>query len=110
MKKMVKDSISHEALLNELIKQNIELQHKMTDLVIDVKDLTKEIKSMVGLFKEAGEHIKSRKYEDPLMSKLNELLDQNKNVANGLLLLEKFVRQKSITETPMTPRFEKSPF
>jgi len=107
---MVKGSTSHEALLNELIKSNIELQHKMTDLVIDMKDLTKEVKSMVDLFKQAGEHIKSRKYEDPLMSKLNDLLEQNKNVANGLLLLEKFVRQKSMTETPMTPKFEKTPF
>ncbi len=107
---MVKGSTSREALLSELIKQNIELQHKVTDLVIGVKDLTTEVKSMVNLFKEAGENIKSRKYEDPLMSKLNDLLEQNKNIANGLLLLEKFVRQKSLTETPMTPTFEKKPF
>lgn len=94
-----------QKLVEDLIESNISLQHKMADLILDTKDLNKGVKDMVRLFTEAGEHIKKGKYEDPLLVKLDELLEQNKNVAKGLLLLEKFVREKS-TATP----FMQKPF
>ena len=65
-----------EKLVEELIKNNITLQHKLADLILDLKDLNKSVKGMVKLFTEAGEHIKKGKYEDPLLVKLDELLEQ----------------------------------
>lgn len=93
-----------EKLVEELIKNNIMLQHKLADLILDLKDLNKGVKDMVKLFTEAGEHIKKGKYEDPLLVKLDELLEQNKNIAKGLLLLERFVRERGSTPTPFPPR------
>ncbi len=93
-----------DALMGDLVEQNINLQHKMVDLMISVKDLTKSVKGMVELFSEAGEHIKKGKYEDPLLVKLDDLLEQNKNIAKGLLMLEKFVREKQTAPTAFAPR------
>lgn len=66
----------------------------MADMIIETKSLNKTVKDMVNLFKQAGENIKKGKYEDPLLVKLDDLLEQNKNIAKGLLLLEKFVSEK----------------
>ena len=94
-KKSSEKSVVIEKLVESLIENNIALQHKMADLILNVKDLNKSVKDMVKLFHDAGEHIKKGRYDDPLMVKLDELLEQNKNIAKGLLLLEKFVREKS---------------
>ncbi|RME54611.1 hypothetical protein D6777_03260 [Candidatus Woesearchaeota archaeon] len=97
---------AQEKLINALIEHNIELQHKLVDLIVSVKSLSTNVKEMVTLFSEAGEHIKKGKYEDPLLVKLDELLEQNKNLAKGLLLLEKFVREKQQQQTAFTPRMQ----
>ncbi len=95
-----------DKLVNALIENNITLQHKLSDLILDTKDLNKNVKEMVKMFKEAGDHIKKGKYEDPLVVKLDDLLEQNKNIAKGLLLLEKFVREKTTTHTSFPRPFE----
>jgi hypothetical protein len=99
-----KGSNTADILMKDLIEQNIGLQHKMMDLMISVKDLTQSVKGMVELFADAGEHIKKGKYEDPLLVKLDDLLEQNKNIARGLLMLEKFVREKQTAQTAFAPR------
>ncbi|MBI4447645.1 hypothetical protein HY643_01570 [Candidatus Woesearchaeota archaeon] len=88
--------ISKDVLIEKLIENNLILQHKLADLIGSVTNLTVKVDSMVTLFKEAGENIKTGKYEDPLMNKLDDLLEQNKNLAKGLLLLEKFVRERGL--------------
>ncbi|MBS3162834.1 hypothetical protein J4467_02815 [Candidatus Woesearchaeota archaeon] len=79
---------------NRLIESNIALQHKMVDVLIGVKELNENVSSLVTLFKSAGEHIKSGKYEDPMINKLNDLLEQNKNLTKALGLLENYVKAK----------------
>lgn len=101
----VKEGPVMDKLVNALIENNISLQHKLADLILDTKDLNKNVKELVKLFTEAGEHIKKGKYEDPMFVKLDELLEQNKNVAKGLLLLEKFVREKSASYNSMPKPF-----
>ncbi len=80
--------------IDRLIDSNIELQHKMVDVLIGVKELNENVSSLVTLFKSAGEHIKSGKYEDPMINKLNDLLEQNKNLTKALSLLENYVKTK----------------
>lgn len=87
-------SVRQEKLIESLIEHNIKIQHKMADMIIETKSLNKTVKSLVELFRQAGENIKKGKYEDPLLVKLDDLLEQNKNIAKGLLLLEKFVSEK----------------
>ena len=86
---------SQEQMINKLIETNIFMQHKMTDMLISMKELNTNVSNLVRLFSDAAAHIKAGKYEDPLVEKLNGLLDQNKNLAKGLILLEKYVREKS---------------
>lgn len=96
--------VEYNKMIETLIEHNIKLQHKMTDLVVEMKDLNKKVSNMVDLFTGAGEHIKKGKYEDPLLVKLDDLLDQNKNIAKGLLMLEKFIRDKDVSKTTFGSR------
>lgn len=99
-----KSNFGQDRIVEALIEHNINLQHKLADLIISVRELNGNVKNMVDLFTEAGEHIKKGKYEDPLFVKLDDLLEQNKNLAKGLLLLEKFIREKQAAPTAFPQR------
>ncbi len=86
---MVEDST-----VKKLIETNVMMQHKMTDLMISMKDLNTSVNNLVTMFSEAASQIKAGKYEDPLVNRLNELLEQNKNLAKGLIMLEEYVRTR----------------
>lgn len=74
-------------LADKLIEQNIKLLSAMTDL-------TKKIDELVVVFKKAADHIEKGEIKEPLARKLTDLLEQNKRIAKGLLLLENFVRER----------------
>lgn len=95
------------SLTQELIKTNILLQNKMADLLIATKDLNSNVNKLVTIFSEAAAHIKAGKYEDPLVERLNELLEQNRNLAKGLLMLEEYVQKK---QAPMQFKHPSSEF
>jgi len=85
-------------LVKQLIENNISLQQKSVNLIISINDLVKKIDKLVNLFEEASKHIAEVSGEDTikqLSSKLQELLDQNRDIAKGLILLEQYVRSKS---------------
>lgn len=98
------EDLTKDKIVEIFIESNLSLQHKIADLLVELRSLNKNVNSMVTLFTEAGEHIKKGKYEEPLMVKLDDLLEQNKNIAKGLLLLEKFVREKQAAQTAFAPR------
>ncbi|MFH0798373.1 MAG: hypothetical protein V1906_03105 [Candidatus Woesearchaeota archaeon] len=100
-------SYGQDRMVEALIEHNINLQHKLADLIISVRELNGSVKNMVDLFTEAGEHIKKGKYEDPLFVKLDDLLEQNKNLAKGLLLLEKFIREKQAAPIAFPQRMQR---
>lgn len=81
-------------IINELSKFNVELMKKNTDLVSSVNNLTKKVDELVEIFKKAAQNIEKGEVREPLARKLTDLLEQNKRIARGLLLLEKFVRDK----------------
>ena len=63
-----------------------------------VENLTRKMDEVLNLFTEASKHINEVGEDERismLMSKLESLLEQNKTIARGLLLLEKYVRGKS---------------
>ncbi len=99
-KKAGKTSIpkTETALIKQVIENNVSLQQKSVDLVITMNDLVKRIDKLVNLFEEASKHIAEVTGEDTvkqLSLKLQELLEQNKDIARGLILLEQYVRSKS---------------
>ena len=91
-----KDSkyVTKQDIIDQLIKNNVELQKKSIEMMGSMHNLTKNINKLVEIFKKAAERIEKGEMREPLARKLSDLLEQNKRIANGLILLEKFVREK----------------
>ncbi|MDD5254306.1 MAG: hypothetical protein PHG05_04400 [Candidatus Nanoarchaeia archaeon] len=88
----------YENIVKELIHHSIRLQEKNAEMVSAVNQLVSKMTEMVDLFEDAAKHIKSGT-DEPLVRKLEVLLEQNKNIARGLVLLEKYVRDKALAGT-----------
>ena len=86
--------VTKQEIIDQLMKNNVEMQKKTADLLVSVNNLTKKMDELVEIFKKAAEHIEKGEIKEPLARKLAELLEQNKKIARGLLLLERFVRNK----------------
>ena len=88
-------------VMQELIKTNISVEKKVVELLGSVNELTKKIDSLVDIFAKAAQHIERGDVKEPLANRLSELLDQNKKIARGLLLLERYVKEKSSFSSPL---------
>jgi len=84
-----------DPIVKELIKNNIELSKKSADLVISVKELSNRISKLVDVFEGAAKVIKEEEVKEPLVEKITTLIEQNKQIAKGLLILERFIQEKS---------------
>ncbi|HLD03130.1 MAG TPA: hypothetical protein VJC07_05535 [Candidatus Nanoarchaeia archaeon] len=82
-------------LAKQLMKSSIDLQDKNIQLIDSVSKLTKKVDELLTVFEEAARNIEKGEVEEPLARKLNVLLEQNKAVARGLVLIEKYVRDKT---------------
>ena len=78
----------------QLVDSSISLQDKTVELLLAVNKLIKRLDDMVYVFEEASKHIKSG-LDEPIAKRLEELLEQNRNIARGLILLEKYVRERT---------------
>ncbi len=69
------------------------------ELVNSVNKLVMRIDHLVELFEEASKHVAEAESAEvkiaELSQRLDALLEQNKSIAKGLILLEKYVRGKS---------------
>lgn len=101
---------SKDTIIEQLVHNNIALQDKTAELITSIKELTKRMDDMVKIFEEAAKNIKEGT-DKPLMDKLQGLLDQNQTIAKGLVLLEKYVREKSAMGGPQQfqPQFQPKP-
>lgn len=97
---MVKSS---QDVIEKLVDNSLALQHKTTELIKSINSLTSRIDTMVSLFEEAAKHIESGS-DEPLRRKLDSLLEQNKNIARGLILLERYVRERISVEDNFPPK------
>ena len=81
-------------LVGKLAKSSLDLQKATLKLVDSNNNVIKRIDRLVGLFEEASKHVADVDEDRvaALTAKLETLLDQNKDLAKGLLLLEKYVR------------------
>src|SRR3989344_2305971 len=88
----------HERLMEKLIENTTLLQKKDAELMVSVKHLVDRIDRMLNVFDEASKHVmevSEDKRVAELSDKLEELLEQNKTIAKGLLMLEQYVRKRS---------------
>jgi uncharacterized coiled-coil DUF342 family protein len=109
-KKSDSRSSSGSKVEHKLIESSIALQNKTAELLLEMNKLVKKmdesntrIDTMVHIFEEAAQHIKSG-LDEPIAKKLESLLEQNKTIARGLILLERYVKEKTGTETFSSPK------
>ena len=98
VKKSIPSVSNHEKLTHQLIENTVLLQRKDAELMGSVKNLVERIDRMLGVFEEASKHVmevSEDKRVAELADKLEELLEQNKTIAKGLIMLEQYVRKRS---------------
>ena len=98
IKKISNPSSHHEKLMDKLIENTTLLQKKDVELIASVKHLVERIDRMLSVFEEASKHVmevSEDKKVAELTDKLEELLEQNKTIAKGLLMLDQYVRKRN---------------
>lgn len=83
------------SFVDELIKNNITLQKATVDLLDSVNQLSQKTDRLLSLFEEAAKNIEKTEMKEPLAKQLETLLEQNKIIARGLVLLEKYIRDRT---------------
>ena len=88
-------TIVSKGFVDELIKNNITLQKATLQLLDSVNAMTERTDRLLSLFEEAAKNIERGEMKEPLDKQLEALLEQNKTIARGLVLLERYIREKS---------------
>ena len=83
-----------KSFVDELIKNNITLQKATIELIDSVNKMADRTDRLLSLFEEAAKNIEKSEMKEPLAKQLEALLEQNKAIARGLVLLERYVREK----------------
>ena len=97
---------STQKTIDLLLENNVMLQKAMTNLATNLDNLTKRLDKFISLVEKASDEIatgeKSKfdskldmKLDDNLSSKLDSLMQQNRTIAKGLLLLDRYVKEKN---------------
>ncbi|QQG38908.1 MAG: hypothetical protein HYS32_00375 [Candidatus Woesearchaeota archaeon] len=98
-KKKVMGEGNKHSKIDVLIETSIDLQKSLTDAVIAMNKVVHQQEELVNIFTDAAKHINDVEVKDenlrPLVKRLDELLQQNRVVARGLLMLEKYVKERS---------------
>ncbi|MBU2496482.1 MAG: hypothetical protein KJ767_00285 [Nanoarchaeota archaeon] len=87
----------YEKTIRLLLENNINLQKKIVDLTISTDELNKKMSRLLSLIEKASESFSEGAPESELgtatvVNRMEELIRQNKTIARGLILLEKYVR------------------
>ena len=98
---MVRSSnkLTKQDIIDQLVKNNVELQKQNLSLLESMNNLVKKVDELVEIFKKAAEHIEKGEIREPMARKLTDLLEQNKRIAKGLIMLERFVREREGFDT-----------
>ena len=100
-----------------LIDNFINLQKVLTNLSIKFEDLSTNMSKLLQLFEisaksftekfsEKEEKPELNKNDKQLLNKLDSLLDQNKTIARGILLMENRIKQRANPQQNEPNRFE----
>jgi len=79
-----------------LIENFVGLQKAMTNLSIKFEQLSGHILKLLEVFEEAAKNISGggKENDKAMLDKIDSLLDQNKTIAKGLVLMEGKLRQR----------------
>ena len=99
-----KNKMSKAELEEALISNFINLQRVLTNLSLKFDELSTNMSKMLQLFeisaksfaeKYSGEEPKSGDVDTELLKKLDSLLDQNKTISKGIMLMEEKIRDRN---------------
>lgn len=98
-----------------LIENFVGLQHAMTNLSIRFENLSEHISKLLNVFEEAAKNFASggKPDNEDLLKKVDNLIDQNKTIAKGLVMVEDKLRGKQALPphpTSRGPEKQKSQF
>lgn len=105
-KELVNNNLMLQSKISELLRANIELVNAQKISTKILTETSKDIQSMTTLFKEAGEHMIVETEEEklkPLLGRISELVEQNKTIMRGLILIQKYIRSTTAGEIPQRP-------
>ena len=91
-----------------LIENFVGLQHAMTNMSIKFGTLSDNISKLLQVFEEAAKNFVSggKSNDKDMLKKIDSLLDQNKTIAKGLILMEGKLRGRNDEPQMIQPRTE----
>ena len=95
LEKPSKTRPTKQHIINQLVKNNVLLQQKSADLIQNMNNLNKNVERLVQIFQKAAENINKGDEKAPLTFKLQQLIDQNRQLARGLTLLEQYIKRRT---------------
>ena len=116
----VKKKVDNEEINQILIDNFTNLQKVLTNLVLKFDDLSTNMSKLLQLFEISAKSF-AEKYSDKkpeaqinelkktdseYLTKLDSLLNQNKTIAKGIMLMEERIRQRSVPQHKIMPESE----
>ena len=105
--KILKKSMNSKEREELLIENFVGLQKAMTNLSIKFEQLSDNISKLLGVFELSAKNLiegGSKESDADLLRKIDSLLDQNKTIAKGLVLMEGKLRGRA-GAVAQPPRF-----
>lgn len=102
-----------KAQVERLKKNPFGSKNSSKDLLVSMDNLTSSIKELIEIFRIASQDVKQEEEEEssinekiePITKKVDEVLDQNKQIAEGIVSVADTLKQKSSTQLPPEPDF-----
>jgi anion-transporting ArsA/GET3 family ATPase len=110
MAKEGKKDLSYTKLQEILIENFVGLQKAMTNLSVKFEGLSEQIRRLLEIFESAAKNVASQSPEknQELLDKLNSLLEQNKIIAKGLVLIEDRLNSQPASQAPQNQQSQQS--
>lgn len=107
-KKPIKNKMTAKEREELLIENFVGLQHAMTNMSIKFGALSDNISKLLQVFEEAAKNFISggRSDDKDMLNKIDSLLDQNKTIAKGLVLMEGKLRGRAEEPQMVQPEIE----
>ncbi len=112
LKEIEKKSVQKKMTAREreelLIENFVGLQHAMTNMSVKFGLLSNNISKLLQVFEEAAKNFMSGGKNDDkdMLNKIDALLDQNKTIAKGLVLMEGKLRGRAEEPQTVQPKME----
>ena len=108
---MPEKSSKKTSVQQQVIDSNLKLHSSLIQLVESNREVTKslsqaskDISEMTKFFKEAGKYLVAENEDEklkPLLSRISELVEQNKTIMRGLILVQKYIKSSQSPERDM---------